>query len=118
VVTFDPPATAFAPLVEALVAAAAGRAQAMTVMHSLVDDTQAGIDVVRARWKGALGAYPESGYFEMPNWRFVDVIAPAALAERAKTWVAAGVQIIGGCCGTGVAHIRALKETLPQRVRA
>ncbi|MGH6719275.1 MAG: homocysteine S-methyltransferase family protein [Alphaproteobacteria bacterium] len=118
VVTFDHPDTAFAPVVEALVAAAAGRAQAVNVMHSLVDDTQAGVDVVRARWKGVLGVYPESGYFEMPNWRFVDVIEPAALVARAKAWVASGVQIVGGCCGTGVAHIRALKEALPRRIRA
>ena len=30
------------------------------------------------------------------------------LVERNRAWIEAGVQIIGGCCGLGVEHIRAL----------
>lgn len=34
--------------------------------------------------------------------------SPEEYAEHAATWVAAGATTIGGCCGAGPAHIRAL----------
>lgn len=107
---------AYGDLLDALIERAAGRAQAMTVMHSLVQDSGPGLDMVRQRWPGPTGVYPESGYFTMPNWQFVDVITPADLALAAKGWVGQGAQIIGGCCGTGVAHVRALKQAMPARL--
>jgi methionine synthase I (cobalamin-dependent) len=62
-------------------------------------------------------ADPESGYFTMPNWHFVDVIAPEDLVTEAKAWIAQGVRLIGGCCGLGPEHVRALvaarKELAP-----
>jgi len=40
-------------------------------------------------------------------------------AEEIERWITEhGVQIVGGCCGTGLAHIRVLKERLPQRLPA
>jgi S-methylmethionine-dependent homocysteine/selenocysteine methylase len=42
----------------------------------------------------------------MPNWRFVDTITPDRFASCCADWIAAGAQIIGGCCGLGVEHIR------------
>lgn len=91
-------------------------AGAITVMHSWVNDTGPALAEVRKRWQGPLGAYPESGDFKMPNWQFVDVIAPADLARQAQGWVAQGCQIVGGCCGTGVEHVRALKAGLPKTI--
>jgi S-methylmethionine-dependent homocysteine/selenocysteine methylase len=38
--------------------------------------------------------------------------SPEAYAGRAAGWVASGAQIVGGCCGTGAAHIAALKKAL------
>ncbi len=98
--------------------AAAGRLGAglITVMHSSVDITGALLEQLRPHWSGPTGVYPESGYFEMPHWRFVDIISPAALAAEAERWLAAGCQVIGGCCGTGVAHIAKLKESLPSHL--
>ena len=32
----------------------------------------------------------------------------------AQSWTAAGASIVGGCCGTGVAHIRALAEAIAE----
>ena len=84
-------------------------ASVITIMHSSVDDTTMGLSLLREIWDGPVGAYPESGYFVMPNWQFVDIIEPAELVRRAQDWVDDGVQILGGCCGLGVQHIRALK---------
>ena len=40
---------------------------------------------------------------------------PADMAARVDALVAAGATIVGGCCGTGPAHIRALAEKLRGR---
>ena len=62
---------------------------------------------LRTGFKGPLMAYPDSGYFEMPDWRFVDVITPDRLERFFVSWLEAGVQVIGGCCGLTAEHIRA-----------
>jgi homocysteine S-methyltransferase len=76
-------------------------------MHSGAEITGAALAQIRKRFKGPLMAYPDSGYFEMPDWRFHDVIAPARLERFYADWLEEGVQIIGGCCGLTVEHIRA-----------
>ncbi|HXV37927.1 MAG TPA: homocysteine S-methyltransferase family protein, partial [Myxococcota bacterium] len=95
IASFDFPERDLDELVRAL---ARYPAMLLAVMHTPVPDVAEALDGVRRHWQGALGVYPESGYFEMPNWRFVDVIAPDALAEAAKAWLRAGVRAIGGCC--------------------
>ena len=103
----------FEKVVDAVLSAGAN--EVIGVMHTNVSITGAALDIVGERYGGPLMAYPDSGYFEMPNWKFADVIAPAALAEEARGWIAQGAQIIGGCCGTGVEHIVALREMLDRR---
>lgn len=95
-------------------ALAAVRPAVVSIMHTSPSDTDEAIAVVRKYWKGPLGAYPESGYFRMPEWTFVDIISPQELVDRARVWRAHGVSIFGGCCGLGPAHIEALhKEFTP-----
>ena len=78
------------------------------VMHSASDVIADAIAILREVYDGPLTAYPDSGYFKMPNWQFEEVIAPAALRGFAETWIAGGVQVIGGCCGLSPEHIAAL----------
>jgi homocysteine S-methyltransferase len=105
-VGFEPPHVEFRGLVADLVDSGAG---VINIMHSTVDDTTGGLSVLGEDWQGPVGAYPESGYFVMPNWQFVDIIDPDDLVTRARGWVDGGVQILGGCCGLGVPHVKALK---------
>ena len=35
--------------------------------------------------------------------------------DAAEDWIAAGARIVGGCCGIGPEHIRALHQRLAQR---
>ena len=84
------------------------------VMHTGPEIVAASIEVLRARFKGPLMAYPDSGYFEMPDWRFVDVIAAQRFEAFCVDWLRAGVQLIGGCCGLGVAHIEAASRARAQ----
>ena len=87
------------------------------VMHSTIEDTGPALDVLREHWSGPLLAYPESGEeFTMPIWHYEERVSPDALAATGADWVAGGVQIVGGCCGTRPDHIRALKERLPAKL--
>lgn len=98
---------------ESLVAAiAACEPAVMNIMHSPIAETGAGLELLRRYFPGPVGAYPESGYFTMPNWNFVEVIAPDDLVKEAKGWMALGAKILGGCCGLNPAHIAALKQNL------
>ncbi|MFN0190742.1 MAG: homocysteine S-methyltransferase family protein, partial [Aestuariivirga sp.] len=73
-------------------------------------DTDMAIPLLKTFWQGAMGAYPESGYFKMPDWQFIDVIPPTLLLAKARAWKELGVSILGGCCGIGPEHIKALSK--------
>ncbi len=76
-------------------------------MHTSAEIVSEAIEIARPHMSGALFAYPDSGYFEMPDWRFVDTIDPARLEQFFGAWIDQGVQMIGGCCGLTVAHVEA-----------
>jgi S-methylmethionine-dependent homocysteine/selenocysteine methylase len=83
------------------------------VMHSAVAATGPALDVLSERWSGPKMAYAETGHFVPPNWHFEEAVGPDEHADLAAAWVAdRGVQIVGGCCGTGPEHIRALRDRL------
>lgn len=42
-------------------------------------------------------------------------ITPAQMGEQASAWIAAGAQIIGGCCGTSPAHLAAIAKSVKIR---
>jgi len=76
-------------------------------MHSGADLIAAAQAETRKAFDGALMAYPDGGYFEMPDWRFVDVIDPQRMEDFFLDWLKQGTQIIGACCGLTVEHIQA-----------
>jgi homocysteine S-methyltransferase len=82
----------------------------ISIMHTSPNDTDEAIDILRRYWKGPIGAYPESGYFKMPEWTFVDIIPPEELVLKSKAWKRKGVTAFGGCCGLGPDHIIALAK--------
>jgi homocysteine S-methyltransferase len=107
--TFDYADRSFDALVHAL---SKYSAMAMNIMHTPVPDVNAALNIVRKHWDGPVGVYPDSGYFIMPNWQFVDLIEPPDLAEATKRWVGEGVRMVGGCCGLGPEHIAAMRAVL------
>jgi len=80
----------------------------IAIMHTSPNDTGPALDVVRARTGVRLGAYPESGFFEMPDWRFVDIIDTDDLVARTRGWIEQGARVVGGCCGISPDHIAGL----------
>jgi len=94
---------------------AATRPAVISIMHTSPNDTDEALQILRKYWDGPIGTYPESGYFKMPDWQFVDIIAPAELVSKSRGWKGLGVTIFGGCCGVGPDHIAALaQEFKPQ----
>jgi len=55
---------------------------------------------------------PNAGLPEPQDGGLVYPETPEFMAEQARGLLAAGVAIIGGCCGTTPAHIRALREVV------
>ncbi|MFO1191780.1 MAG: homocysteine S-methyltransferase family protein [Rhodoferax sp.] len=84
-----------------------GRVDVAGVMHTGAEIMQPALEALRQDFAGPLMAYPDSGYFEMPDWRFVDIISPERYEAFCVQWLQSGVQLVGGCCGLGVEHIRA-----------
>jgi S-methylmethionine-dependent homocysteine/selenocysteine methylase len=96
---------------ESLVKALAGYpAMMMNIMHTPVPDVAEAMEIVKKYWTGPVGIYPESGFFTMPNWQFVDVIEPDELVEAAQIWINNGAAMVGGCCGLGPEHVSALRK--------
>ena len=94
------------------------RIWAVNVMHSRLDAVIPGLDVLASRWNGPVGAYPHHGTYDRQKqtWRFA-ALEPDELVAAARDWAAQGAQLVGGCCGTGPAHIQALAAGLPRTAR-
>ena len=82
--------------------------KAAGIMHTPANVIDSALATLRASYPGALMAYPDSGYFKMPNWQFDPNMLPDGFRLFADQWVASGVQVIGGCCGLSPEHIRAV----------
>jgi S-methylmethionine-dependent homocysteine/selenocysteine methylase len=91
---------------------AALKPAAISIMHTSINDMRPALECLKTHWGGPMGAYPESGYFKMPDWQFVDIVSPSDLASEARHWCGYGVTIFGGCCGLGPQHIKALAGEL------
>ena len=97
-------------LADGVRAMAAIGGDAALIMHTEVADACEAFAQLRALWPGPLGVYAHSGVFVMPHWQFNDVISPDDYAAEAGNWLDMGARIIGGCCGIGPEHIRALRN--------
>jgi homocysteine S-methyltransferase len=80
----------------------------ISIMHTEVSYVDACLDVVEKMWAGPVGVYAHSGNYVGGKWVFNSVITPVDYAAAAEGWRNRGVRVIGGCCGVGPIHIRAL----------
>jgi len=91
----------------------------IALFHSSVDDTSAGLRILREAWSGPVAVYPEASredYTAAHRDDTPNAISPEEYLAQARQWVAQGAQVIGGCCGIGVSYIRALREGLPASI--
>ena len=59
-----------------------------------------------------LAAYPNSGFPEYVDGRYIYRTTPDYFASMAQEMVAAGASLVGGCCGTTPEHIRVMAKRL------
>jgi S-methylmethionine-dependent homocysteine/selenocysteine methylase len=92
----------------------------LNMFHSNIEDTTKSLPVIKSKWSGPIGVYPEAGRrdyvrdFADPNVE--NPYSPEEYIQIAQSWVAQGVQVIGGCCGMGLSYIQALNGSLPESI--
>jgi len=74
--------------------------------------------IVAAAGDTPVSAMPNAGLPQFVEGRYVYLSSPDYFAEFAARAVALGVKLIGGCCGTTPAHIRAMRERLASHLPA
>ena len=89
--------------------------QVTGIMHSSLESTTPGLEVLFDRWNGPVMAYPEATHRNSVTHLARVLVEPEDFASHSRGWVESGVQIIGGCCGTTIRHIRAMVDRLPDR---
>jgi S-methylmethionine-dependent homocysteine/selenocysteine methylase len=99
------------PLADAIGPVSEPGGSLVAIMHTELEAVEPALDILAGLWSGPVGAYPHSGDFVMPNWLFEEIVPPKSFARTAAGW-AGRVQVLGGCCGIGPAHIRALSREL------
>src|SRR5271163_2581380 len=67
---------------------------------------------VRALTSLPLAAQPNAGIPRSVEGRNIYLCSPEYMASYARKFVAAGVRVVGGCCGTTPEHIRVMKSAL------
>jgi methionine synthase I (cobalamin-dependent) len=109
-VAYDFPRTSLSSILDALLGS---EPAVVNVMHTPVAAVPAALQLLERRWRGYRGAYPEigeeAGGAEAHSG---DASSPRELASSASGWIRAGARVIGGCCGTTPAHIKALRDAV------
>ncbi len=84
------------------------------------DGPIAELPIARQAWDGPLGVYPEAERED-----YVDThrdsaesqhVSPEDFVAFAQRAVGQGVQLVGGCCGIELEHIRPLRDALPSHI--
>jgi methionine synthase / methylenetetrahydrofolate reductase(NADPH) len=70
------------------------------------------IERVRLATSLPLAAQPNAGMPRSVEGRNIYLCSPEYMASYARKFVAAGVRLVGGCCGTTPDHIRVMKSAL------
>ena len=107
-----PPCESLATIVGSLTALGP---QVVGIMHSTLESTASGLDLLFERWSGPVMAYPEATHPDARSCAERVLVEPEEFATHCRGWVEGGVQIVGGCCGTTIRHIRAMVDRLPER---
>jgi len=70
------------------------------------------IERVRAATSLPVSAQPNAGIPRSVEGRNIYLCSPEYMASYTRKFVAAGVKLVGGCCGTTPEHIRVMKSAL------
>ena len=79
--------------------------------HAQVDVMREALRLLREAVDVPVGVYPHCGG-SASDGQTNGTVSPSDFLEEAKMWVRGGAQIIGGCCGIGLDHIKLLRDGL------
>jgi homocysteine S-methyltransferase len=77
--------------------------------HAMLDTVER---LAAAARQARLAAMPNAGLPAVVDGRYVYLCTPEYMASYARRFLAAGVSMVGGCCGTTPAHIRNLVRSV------
>lgn len=78
---------------------------------SAAPSLQAALENLRAATHLPIAVYANPSHTEdYQHWDETEAAQPAVYAQYAQRWMAAGAQLVGGCCGTGPEHIAAIQQ--------
>lgn len=97
-----------------------GGAEAVLVNCAPPEDIGRAVPRLAGFCRGPFGAFAHIGRFTPPSWKFefhpqfseTESWPPERYASEAQRWREAGATVVGGCCGTGPDHTRALAAAL------
>ncbi len=101
----------------------AERLEALGVKAILVncvpaDELEETVAWLRGQTSLPIGCYPNLGHGAGAHWEFDTTVGPQDYAGLASTWIDAGAQIVGGCCGVTAQQIAGVRAALGQTARA
>lgn len=85
---------------------------AICLMHTDVRLMESGLRAIAEHWGGPLGAYAHKWEPAAGAFVFGTGITPAEYSAHIPAWQAAGATMIGGCCGIGPDHLRAVVDAI------
>ncbi len=108
------------PLAQALQEMEKGGAEAVLVSNSPPEDVGKAIARMKGATKLPFGGFAHVGKFSPPSWKFdffpqfteTESWPPERYTAEVRRWRESGATIFGSCCGTGPAHIAALRAWL------
>jgi S-methylmethionine-dependent homocysteine/selenocysteine methylase len=108
------------PLADAVKAMKKAGADAVLVCNAPPEDISRAIPRLKGMTSLPCGGYGQIGKFSPPSWKFdffpqfieTESWPPERYAAEARKWISGGARIIGGDCGTGPAHIAALRAAI------
>ncbi|MEO5617595.1 MAG: bifunctional homocysteine S-methyltransferase/methylenetetrahydrofolate reductase [Candidatus Eisenbacteria bacterium] len=75
-------------------------------------------EIAAAAGGAPVSAMPNAGLPQFVDGRFLYLASPAYFADFAARAVGLGARLVGGCCGTTPAHIRAMRERIASHLPA
>ncbi|HXE74629.1 MAG TPA: homocysteine S-methyltransferase family protein [Candidatus Xenobia bacterium] len=108
------------PLADAVKEMEKAGAKAVLVNCAPPGDITKALGKLRSATSLPFGGFAHIGRFSPPSWKFeffpqfidTEEWPPERYVAEAQRWRESGATIIGGCCGTGPAHIAALRAWL------
>ena len=82
------------------------------IMHSWLEDSKAGLEILKDAWSGPIMFYPEIHLFDTSTGGAIITATEDEFAKSCSNLVDDRVKIIGGCCGVTENHLRSLINKL------